>query len=115
MNGWGAGDRRREERVPLEMWMEEISDNSVAYRRTGDVSAGGVFFERIVPHPLGTTMILEFVLPGTDQRVRAKGEVVNVTPDGTGMGVKFIWIEGDGQAQLRAFLDQRADSENSVL
>ena len=45
-----GGDRREACRVPLELWMEEVSGEDVYFRRTGNVSAGGVFFDRAIPH-----------------------------------------------------------------
>ena len=100
-----GADRRAAERVPLEMWMEEVEKGHVALRRTGDVSAGGAYFERIVPHPLGTRIALRIPLPGQEQEVRVFGEVVNLEKDGTGMGVKFTEFDGDGEQRLRDFLD----------
>ncbi len=91
--------------------MEEVEKGHVALRRTGDVSAGGAYFERIVPHPLGTRIALRIPLPGEDQEVRVYGEVVNLEKDGTGMGVKFTEFDGDGEQRLSAFLTRAAKAE----
>ena len=53
-----AIDRRVATRVPLELWMEEVSGDDVYFRRTGNVSVGGVYFDRAIPHPLGTIVTL---------------------------------------------------------
>lgn len=97
------GDRRAAERVPLELWMEEMAGDEVYFRRTGNVSEGGVYFDRAIPHALGTVVTLKFALPGDHEMVVARGRVVS-TPtkgEGLGMGVKFIHVEGDGQQRIR--------------
>ena len=101
-----ALDRREAERVPLELWMEEVSGEDVYFRRTGNVSVGGVFFDRAIPHALGTIVTLKFALPGDREMVVARGEVVSIAgnQEGLGMGVKFITIEGDGEKRIRSYL-----------
>lgn len=108
-----GNDRRSAARIPLQMWMEEVEKGHVALRRTGDVSVGGAYFDRIVPHPLGTRIALRIPIPGDDQEVRVYGEVVNLEEDGTGMGVKFTEFDGDGEQRLCAYLEQ-ADSEDAT-
>lgn len=99
-------DRRLAQRVPLELWMEEVSGDDVYFRRTGNVSEGGVFFDRAIPHALGTIVTLKFALPGDKEMVVARGEVVSSAGanDGLGMGVKFISVEGDGAKRIRSYI-----------
>lgn len=99
-------DRREAERVPLELWMEEVSGDDVYFRRTGNISAGGVFFERAIPHPIGTTVTLKFALPGNKEMVVARGKVVSAADDDDlmGMGVKFVSFEGDGAKRISFYL-----------
>lgn len=99
-------DRRAEDRFPLELWMEELSGDDIYFRRSGNIAAGGVFFDRAIPHPLGTVVTLKFALPGDREMVVARGEVVSsaASPDGLGMGVKFVHVEGDGSVRIRQFL-----------
>jgi hypothetical protein len=86
--------------------MEEVSGDDVYFRRTGNVGSGGVFFDRAIPHALGTVVTLKFALPGDKEMVVARGEVVSAAgaKDGLGMGVKFISVEGDGQKRIRAYI-----------
>jgi len=91
------------------MWMEEVEKGHVALRRTGDVSQGGVYFDRIIPHPLGTRIALRIPLPGDEQEVRVYGEVVNLDKDGSGMGVKFTEFDGDGEQRLGAYLQKAGE------
>ena len=79
-------ERRRDPRVPLELWMEEMSGDDVYFRRTGDVSEGGVFFEGAIPHKQGTEVTLKFALPGDREMVVARGKVLNSASDPQGPG-----------------------------
>ena len=99
-------DRRENLRVSLELWMEELVGDDVYFRRTGNLSTGGVFFDSAIPHDLGTEMTLKFALPGSKEMVVARGKVVSHSDqdDGLGMGVKFISIEGDGKKRLMTFV-----------
>ena len=99
-------DRRENLRVSLELWMEELVGDDVYFRRTGNLSTGGVFFDSAIPHDLGTEMTLKFTLPGSKEMVVARGKVVSHSDqdDGLGMGVKFISIEGDGKKRLKTFV-----------
>ncbi len=100
-------DRRTAPRVAIELWMEEVLGDDVYFRRTGNLGEGGVYFDKAIPHPLGTMVTLKFALPGDKEMVVARGEVVNIaTGDdpGLGMGVKFITVEGNGQERVRGFI-----------
>ncbi len=99
-------ERREETRVPLELWMEEVSGDDVYFRRTGNVSIGGVYFDRAIPHSLGTVVTLKFALPGDKEMVVARGQVVSAagSNDGLGMGVKFISVEGDGKKRIKTYI-----------
>lgn len=102
-----ASDRRGSPRLPLELWMEEIAeDGDVYFRRTGNVSSGGVYFDRAIPHAIGTELTLKFALPGDREMVVARGEVVSTKKgsNGLGMGIKFRRFEGDGHQRMREFL-----------
>lgn len=96
--------RRASPRVPLELWMEETAGDDVYFRRSGNVSEGGVYFDRAIPHDIGTVVTLKFALPGDREMVVARGRVVNAGAGGLGMGIKFIHIEGDGQKRIKSAL-----------
>lgn len=106
-----TGDRRRAARAPLDLWVEEEKGEELYFRRTGNVSLGGIYFEQTIPHALGTKVKLRFSLPGSPEVIEAQGEIVN-TPqqkDGLGMGLRFTQIEPAAQARLASFIDQNGD------
>jgi len=74
---------------------------------TRDISVGGLYFDRAIPHAVGEVVTLAFRLPGEERTIHCQGEVVNV-PDaaGFGMGVRFTTLaEGDRQL-LERFVQQ---------
>ena len=61
-----------------------------------NINEGGIFVETETPQPLGTTVELEFRLPGEERPIEVIGNVVRVVdadqagPGGTiGMGIEF--------------------------
>lgn len=101
-----TAERRRQGRVPLEMWVEEAHDDAVYFQRAGNLSAGGLFLERTIPHPVGTVVELRFTLPGDAEAIRVRGEIVNspTTDESFGMGLKFINLGGDVAARIERFV-----------
>lgn len=105
------GDRRRAARAPLDLWVEEEKGNELYFRRTGNVSLGGIYFEQTIPHALGTTVRLRFSLPGNEALIEAQAEIVNTpqSKDGLGMGLQFKDLSAEAEKALSKFLDDNAD------
>ena len=104
-------DRRTANRIPLDLWVEEEKGNELYFRRTGNVSLGGIYFEQTIPHALGTRVKLRFSLPGSTNVMEAAGEIVN-TPqvkDGLGMGLRFTDVSPDVLRTLGKFLEENAE------
>ncbi len=58
-----------------------------------NINEGGLFVETERPHPIGTTVSLQFQIPGSQDPVRVEGSVVRIS-EGTGseppgMGIEF--------------------------
>jgi uncharacterized protein (TIGR02266 family) len=100
-------ERRAERRVPLDLWVEEEKGAELYFRRTGNVSLGGVFFEQSIPHAHGTRVRLRFALPAEGPPLQVAAEIVNtpVSKDGLGMGLRFVDLSDDDRKTLQAFLD----------
>jgi uncharacterized protein (TIGR02266 family) len=104
-------DRRRSVRVPISIWVEETKGEDLYFQQAGNLSLGGVFFERTIPHPVGTLVSLKFELPGTEGVIQTSGEVVNVPeePVGLGAGIKFVDLDPVEERLIREFIDANAD------
>lgn len=92
-------ERRRAARANVVITVEIRDERGFSLYSTRDISSGGVFFDRAIPHPVGELVELSFTLPGDPAPIRCRGEVVNV-PDarGYGMGIRFVELrEADGQ------------------
>ena len=97
--------------MPLDLWVEEEKGNELYFRRTGNVSIGGIYFEQTIPHALGTKVKLKFSLPGSGNVIEATGEIVN-TPqvkDGLGMGLRFTDVAPEALKALQSFLDEHGE------
>jgi hypothetical protein len=99
-----SGERRQTVRLRAEIWTEEVSGKDTYFRRTGDIGAGGAFFDRAIPRPVGTALTLRLSLPGDDTPISVQAEVVSIAADGFGMGIKFRSFAADGSRRLKQFL-----------
>lgn len=102
-------ERRNEVRIPLEMWVEEATQNERYFRRASDLSRGGLRLNYTIPLPRGTMVNLTFTLPGDSAPITVAGEIVSTaTPNELRMGVKFVGLRGDCQARIEAYLSRVA-------
>jgi len=101
----GHQERRKGARIPIEMWVEERTENERYYRRAGNLSRGGLRLEHTIPLPLGTTVHLSFTLPGDSVPVDVVCVIVSSTgPEAPGMGVKFVELSPEAEARLEAYI-----------
>ncbi len=102
-------DRRAHPRHSVAITMELTAGNDLYFHVSGNLSRGGAFFNRAIPHPVGTMVELTFQIPGDDgPSLRCKGEVVNIPDgnDGLGMGVRFIDLDPSDQERIELFVEQ---------
>jgi PilZ domain-containing protein len=101
----GDNERRSSARLPVEMWVEELTDGSQVFRRAGNLSRGGMHLDHTIPTPLGTRVRLRFTLPGDNVPVVVTAEIVSIaTSHVLGMGVKFIDVEPTVQNRIDGYL-----------
>lgn len=107
-------EKRAYIRVPIDMWVEESREGELYYQRTANISEGGLFFEKTVPHPKGTIVNLKFTLPGQSEPIEVKGEIVNLPNDseGLGMGVKFINLTEKQREMIVDYINRQLKKEN---
>ena len=97
-------ERRQALRANVVIAVEVRDARGFSLHSTRDISSGGLYFDRAIPHPVGARVQLSFTLPGDTKAIRCDGEVVNV-PDkkGYGMGIRFLDIAPADGARLEAF------------
>lgn len=101
-------DRRSSARLPIEMWVEDLTDGGIVHRRAGNLSRGGLYLDQTIPLPVGTVVKLRFEVPGDPEPLTVSGQIVSVASQVLGMGVKFIGIPAETQKRLDAYVDRLA-------
>lgn len=93
-------ERRQGNRVPVQIWVEEKTDRELYFQRSANISAGGIYLENTIPHPVGTRVTLRFSLPGDAEKFEVHAEVAaaNTGEEEFGMGLKFVDL-GPGVAE----------------
>ena len=106
----GDSERRSGNRIPIQMWVEESSPDGMYFQRAANLSEGGIFLEKTIPHPVGTRVTLQFSIPDEGPPIRVNGEIVNPkAEDGAlGMGLKFVDLPADVAERIRKFVSSRA-------
>ena len=101
-----SADKRKQERVPVELWIEAELDGELYFQRASNLSVGGAFFVQTIPLPLGTRVKLKFELPGDPVEIRCDGEIV--TAKDLGMGVSFIQLKSSDRARIEMLIAKQA-------
>ena len=97
-----AGERRQEDRFPVDFWAEAEQGGALYFQRVGNLSAGGCSFPQTVPHPVGTRIWLRFILPDAPaDEIGCEGEIASVRSDGLGMGVRFLELPDGVKERIR--------------
>lgn len=99
-------EKRRETRVPVELWIEVERDGELYYQRAGNLSVGGAFFVQTIPLPVGTKVALKFELPGDKHEIVCEGEIVSAKE--LGMGVQFVNLVPADKARIERVLGKLA-------
>ena len=85
-------ERRKDQRVTAEIMVEVETSGRRTYRRTANISMGGVGFHSPIPFRKGSKVGLTLRLIGRDDPVRVIGEVVGVDKKGRGNRVRFARV-----------------------
>jgi len=104
----GSMERRRDLRVPIALAVELKDARGFSLYSSRDLSIGGAFFDRAIPHAVGSKVQVSFTLPGDVSPIACDGEVVNV-PDSSsfGMGVRFANLRDEDLRRLEEFVRSR--------
>ena len=104
MSEMSNDERRRTGRITVDLWVEEHTDDALYFQRATNLSLGGLFLDRTLPHPAGTRVQLELRLPGEQSPLRVAGEVVPTPDRERGMGVRFLGLTLQERARIADYL-----------
>jgi type IV pilus assembly protein PilZ len=100
-------ERRKSERADLLVRVTYQTVDELFTEFARNVNEGGIFIETDNPERLGSSVALQFELPGSDELIEVVGIVVRTSDgsrpdDPSGMGIEF----GDLNASARQRIDQ---------
>ena len=99
-----ADDKRRQRRIPVEIWIEVEGEGELYFQRASNLSIGGAYFTQTFPMALGRRVQLRFELPEDDKKIECKAEIV--TAKDLGMGVHFIDLSETDRARIDKLIDR---------
>lgn len=99
-------EKRKEARVPVDLWIEASLDGELYFQRASNLSVGGAYFTQTIPLPVGTRVALKFELPPSGAEVACEGEIV--TAKELGMGVSFIGLSATDRRRIEALISDVA-------
>ena len=105
-------DKRRQRRVPVELWIEAERQGELYFQRAENLSAGGAFFAQTFPLPKGTQVRLRFTLPGDSKEISCEGRIVATRE--LGMGVKFVALKAEDSSRIETYVDSFAAQTTQV-
>jgi uncharacterized protein (TIGR02266 family) len=97
-------NKRREERIPVDLWIEVSREGDLYYQRASNLSVGGAFFAQTIPLPVGTRVALKFTLPGDEHEISCEGDIVSAKE--LGMGVAFVNMADADRARLDRIIER---------
>jgi uncharacterized protein (TIGR02266 family) len=104
-------EQRASARVSVSVDIHLASESHFFSGLSGDVSEGGLFLSTYRPLPIGSTVDIEFSLPGSDATLHARGEVRWLrehSPDEPrGVGIAFEELAEEDRARIHRFCTMR--------
>jgi uncharacterized protein (TIGR02266 family) len=99
-------EKRTHPRVPLVAKVETESEGRTFLAVAQDISSAGMRIATANPAPVGTSIELTFILPGSERKVRVRG-VVRHLGEGSAMGIQFEDLSDADRAAIRAFIQSQ--------
>lgn len=98
-------EKRREARIPVDLWIEAVRDGELYYQRATNLSVGGAFFVQTIPLPIGTRVQLRFSLPGDAHEIACDGDIVAAKE--LGMGVQFVELAAADRSRIERLIAKK--------
>jgi uncharacterized protein (TIGR02266 family) len=98
-------NRRSSPRVALSITVSYRVDSVIASAVCANVSKGGVFLRTMNPQPPGKRLRVRFRLPASKREIDTEA-VVAWSDARSGMGLQFVALHHDEQAEIDGFVDR---------
>jgi len=99
-------ERRRSERVDLVVRVDYKTVDELFSEFARNINEGGMFVETEAPSELGSSVAMQFRIPGSEEPIQVMGRVVRATvgdhEEPPGMGIEFENLD----AQSRELINQ---------
>ncbi len=104
-------ERRKSERADLVVRVTYQTVDELFSDFACNINEGGIFIETDDPEPLGSSVSLQFKLPGSDEAIEVVGIVVrtsdgSVLNDPSGMGIEFGDLSASARQQINGIVRQ---------
>ncbi len=106
-------ERRASPRADIVVRVNYQNVDSLFSEFARNINDGGIFVETDSPQPIGTSVELEFKLPGADRPIEVVGNVVRsvstdqVDSDGvSGMAIEFENLDSDVRQQINEIIQK---------
>ncbi len=100
-------ERRKFHRNNIKIMIDYLKDSDIEAGYTRDISIGGMFIEMSSVPIEGTTVFLDFFLPGIKKKFKLKGKVVWANKEAddagkskAGIGIEFINLNDENKNYL---------------
>ncbi len=99
-----SAERRKSERTDLVVRIDYRTVDELFSEFARNINEGGLFVESEVPHPPGTAVDLQFTLPGSENPLQIRAQVVRASAGGAGeargMGLEFEHLDGAARQRI---------------
>ncbi len=99
-----SAERRKTERTDLVVRIDYRTVDELFSEFARNINEGGLFVESEAPHPAGTTVDLQFTLPGSEDPLQIRAHVVRASAGAAGeprgMGLEFEHLDGAARQRI---------------
>lgn len=106
-------EKRKNKRVTFSSIISMESEDNLYTGVSQDISTGGIFVVTDRLLPLGTKILVEFIIPPNDRKIKICGEVRwlresnNKSDTDPGMGLQFVDLSEEDRQALESFIELR--------
>ncbi len=101
-------ERRKSDRTDVVVRVDYQTVDDLFSEFASNINEGGVFVATESPQAVGTSVSLQFTLPGIEDPLEVAGTVVHLTGDDTseppGMGIEFEDLDGEARQRINTIV-----------